>query len=380
MTGEPGHRGSETVLDPRPGKGPSSTETSPDPSAGVDLSAPSLPSLASRMRSLPPRRVLVFGKSRKRSRQTSGKVEAFEAQGCRVEWINLARLRRRHGRKRAPEVAWRAFQRFAPDLVFTTFPDLPLELMKRIGETTPVAQWCEQVLDPLTEEHVQLLAQSDFPLITNPVYVTALEKRGYRHAVPALEGFSRTWHHRVPARKVVRDVAFLGGPGRNKQRADFLFQLAERHGITVFGRGWDKLGSLPPGLRIEKPVATKGFRRVCTESRIVLGLNDTNEDPGYWSDRTVLSLACGAFHLTHYVPGLEEVFEDGKHLAWYRDLEECDQKIRHYLDHPEERVRVADAGHDLVHLRHRWHDRVADIFRLIRTRTELSGQRESPTD
>ena len=48
----------------------------------------------------------------------------------------------------------------------------------------------------------------------------------------------------------------------------------------------------------------------------------------YFSNRTFLTLAAGGFHLTHYVPGLETMFENHRHLVWYRSDEECLELIR----------------------------------------------------
>ena len=104
------------------------------------------------------------------------------------------------------------------------------------------------------------------------------------------------------------------------------------------------------------------FRRLCRDAGIVLGFNEVNDDPYYFSDRTVLSLACGAFHLTHRIPGLDEVYTDGEHLACYDGVRDCIDRIEYHQGHPELRARIAAAGHDLVHARHRLLDRVSFIL------------------
>ena len=66
------------------------------------------------------------------------------------------------------------------------------------------------------------------------------------------------------------------------------------------------------------------------------------------------------------MPGLEDVFQDGVHLAWFKDAEECLDKVAYYLKHEDERRRIAAAGHELVQRRHRYQDRVANILEVLR--------------
>ena len=106
-------------------------------------------------------------------------------------------------------------------------------------------------------------------------------------------------------------------------------------------------------------------RCICASSKIVLGLNEVNSSPLYFSNRTFLTLACGGFHLTHYVPGLETVFENGRHLVWYHDSAECIELIHQYLADPEARNRVAEAGRELAFERHQYYHRVGRILELL---------------
>lgn len=327
---------------------------------------------------LPPRRVLVFGKSRKRTRATAGFVEAFRAQGAHTRWVNLAKIRRWRGRRAAPDIARRVFRSFEPDLVFAIHPDLPTGLMEEFGRLVPVVQWCEQVFHEWTDERVASFAACDLAGITNPAHVRELEQCGVQSGIASMEGFSRTFHH-APRRPIEpqHDLVFIGGPGRNHERVPLLTGVAERYGLVVHGKGWDRVDGLPDGLSIRAPIGHSQFRRACHEARIVLGLNEINDSPGYWSDRTVLTLACGGFHLTHFVPGLDNVFTDGEQLAWFRDLDECLERIDHYLSHPDDRARIAETGMRAVHLKHRWHDRVSFLLEALRERAERSGQARS---
>ena len=101
----------------------------------------------------------------------------------------------------------------------------------------------------------------------------------------------------------------------------------------------------------------------------MLGLNQVNEDPLYFSNRTFLTLGCRGFHVTHYIPGLETVFENGEHLVWYSDTDECLDKIAKYLEAADERERIAEAGHQRVFGEHQYFHRVGRILEILATQT-----------
>ena len=143
-----------------------------------------------------------------------------------------------------------------------------------------------------------------------------------------------------------------------------------------------------PELDVGGTVGPRKYRQICANARIVLGLNEVNRVPYYSSNRVFLTLGCGAFHLTHYVPGLEEVFEDGVHLAYFRSPEECLDKLQFYLRNDQLRDEIAARGHELVTREHRYFDRIQSILKMLReglrtdalTETSLDRARRLATD
>lgn len=63
-------------------------------------------------------------------------------------------------------------------------------------------------------------------------------------------------------------------------------------------------------------------------------------------------MGSGSFLLTNWVPTIEEVFEDGKHLVLYRSLDEMVDKAKYYLAHDDEREKIAQAGYEEVMAKH----------------------------
>ncbi|MCC6670754.1 MAG: glycosyltransferase family 1 protein [Planctomycetes bacterium] len=319
----------------------------------------------------PLRRVVFFGKSMSRTRCTGALVEALRAQGLEVKWVNLATLRRWTqwlGRSVSEAMARRVVRSFRPDLIFVFCRDLPLPLLKEFGREARTVLWTEEALEDLEERHVRYFRAADLVCMSNPGRFPILREHGLENMAFLMSGFSPRYHYPLGPRPAERDLAFIGGPGRHGQRAEFLLRLADHNPVAVFGQGWDAWMGRNRALRVHGPVRPHAYRRICATSRIVLGLNEVNAEPLYFSNRTWLSLACGAFHLTHYVPGLETVFQDGVHLAWYRSFEECLDKARYYLAHEAARTRVAMAGAALALERHTYSHRMAEVLRLLGAR------------
>ena len=70
----------------------------------------------------------------------------------------------------------------------------------------------------------------------------------------------------------------------------------------------------------------------------------------YWSDRVYETLGRGGFMIHPYIKGMEEEFEQGKHLDFYkfRNFGDLKSKIDYYLENDDEREKIRLAGHKLV--------------------------------
>jgi hypothetical protein len=322
----------------------------------------------------PPQRVLFFGKSMSRSRCTGGLVDGLRKSGLEVRWRNLARLRRWFGSKRAVARVRREFDRWSPDLVFVFCTDVPISLLHEFRGRAKIVQWFEEAFLPPNQ--VDYMRLTDLVCVSNPGLFPQLHAEGIRHACFQMSGFSTRFHFPARSVKPVRDLAFIGSPGLDDQRARFLIELADRFCIDVFGKGWDRFRGVHPRLRCHKAVGNRAFRRICAESRIVLGMNQLNSSRHYFSNRVWLTLACRGFHLMHYVPGIESVLQAGEHLDWFHDVEEAARQIEFYLERPEERDRIAEQGWHYAMERHQYAHRIRDILNILADPVEREARAE----
>jgi hypothetical protein len=350
----------------QPAGGENTASTAGDPASGEAAFGPAAfgPLLGGNRRG-PVRRVLFFGKNMSRSRCTGGLVDAWQAHGVTVRWRNLVTWRRWVGQDLAMRLARAEFRAFKPDVVFVFFRDLPLVLADEFRQHARLVIWCEEMLGKVDPTIVDYFRLADLVCMSNPSRFPILREHGLDRMVFLMSGFSPRFHRPAPVQPKIRDVAFVGGPGYRGQRAELLAKIARHFDTEVFGMHWNRWAHVTSGVRVRRPIDNRGYAKVCASSRIVLGVNETNEDAGYFSNRTFLTLACGGFHLTHYVPGLEHVFTKGEHLDWFDGEHDVLDRIAFWLRHDDERARIAAGGHAEVLRHHQYGNRVARIMHWL---------------
>ncbi len=77
------------------------------------------------------------------------------------------------------------------------------------------------------------------------------------------------------------------------------------------------------------------------------------------------ALGSRSFMLTNDIPNLHDLFKDGKHLVMYKDHKDMVDKARYYLEHDDERERIAEAGWQLVSGRDTYMHRLCSILDSI---------------
>lgn len=245
----------------------------------------------------------------------------------------------------------------------------------------PVALWYVDCFTPAVPRWLKpLLPETDLFLTT---------ARGMVPKYRALTAAPVHWMHEgvylpaypplVPSaaerRAYGNPVAFIGSifqpPVANKKVAGRRLAFFNRIGAHYALRVWGPQVRLPqsPTFRVTRWLACHAdYVRICRSSAITLGINTVNSVELYFSNRTFLTLASGGFHLTEYVPHLEELFEDRRHLVWYRSEEECLDLIAYYLNRPAARARIAQEGREFTRRRYgmaRQFEKILDLMKNL---------------
>jgi len=82
--------------------------------------------------------------------------------------------------------------------------------------------------------------------------------------------------------------------------------------------------------------------------------------------RVFETLTTGSFLLTNWLPTLGELFEDGKDLVTYKTYDDMIEKTRYYLDHDDERIKIAESGYNKVIQNHTYKKRIETVLRIVK--------------
>ncbi|RPI76960.1 MAG: hypothetical protein EHM45_11045, partial [Desulfobacteraceae bacterium] len=156
--------------------------------------------------------------------------------------------------------------------------------------------------------------------------------------------------------KTLDPVQLLAETAAARKRMQYLVGLAA-YGVKVWGdRGWETV--LSGGVRYMGPAGHAfELNKIYSGARINLDINRL-----YQADminmRVFDILACGGFLLAEHSVELEELFQIGSELDTFHTLDELQDKVRYYLERPDEARAIALRGMQAVRDKHTIRQRV----------------------
>lgn len=203
--------------------------------------------------------------------------------------------------------------------------------------------------------------------------------RGLRNVTWVPFACDPAYHQPVPLNgddqtKYGRDVVFVGSFYPN--RAAMLETIADLD-LGVWGPYWDRAVQFPKVLArsVTAKINYDQWVKIYSAAKITLVVHYQN--PGVPCDQAspkiFEALACGAFVLVDDQKDARELFTDGKHVVFFRDKDDLRAKAGYYLDHPEERRRIAEEGRRYVIGNHRYQDRMQCMIEVLRSSGRLKG-------
>ena len=143
-------------------------------------------------------------------------------------------------------------------------------------------------------------------------------------------------------------------------RHEFVRKVDQNFNLCVRGSfGWD-------GLKNVKPmVFHPRYNQALNTGKIVLA---TSVYPKYGlcMRRMIRSLASGRMFMINYIPGMEEMFVNHKHLVWFYNQEDGIEKIRYYLQYNIEREKISKSGCEFVNRWHTFDHRLSEFNGIVR--------------
>ena len=168
-------------------------------------------------------------------------------------------------------------------------------------------------------------------------------------------------------------LAFVGGVdpsyGQHRAGVELLERVAEQLPLEVWGYGAERLPEGSPLRRAYRGQAWGiDMYRVLAQSQIVVNRHGPVAE-GYANNmRMFEATGTGALLVTEAAPNLAEYFEPGREVVSYDGPEDLMEKLRHYLEHDDERREIAAAGQARTLRDHTYAKVMARLSGILETR------------
>jgi len=180
--------------------------------------------------------------------------------------------------------------------------------------------------------------------------------------------------------KFSADISYVGTslPEKRKFFNKYVFPLSRMHNLRIYGQDWSltdrclgvvqKAGqffNIGPVSRIRKPKLDIGDEAlIYSSSKISINVHEEyqKEYGGDCNERTFKIPLCGGFEVVDNVACIKKYFEPNKEIILAKDGLEWVDLIEYYLNNPEERLEIIQAGRRRVLTDHTYHNRAKQMI------------------
>lgn len=261
---------------------------------------------------------------------------------------------------------------FEPDLVLT-MAQAPLNraaLKKLERDGVRTAMWFVEDYRLFTYWRAFAPYYDLFFVIQKEPFLSELVEAGVSKAsylpLAALPSFHRPYELTLEEKKkYASPLSFLGAGYPNRRVA---FRQLLQHGLKIWGSDWEGESVLQKaiqakGARIEPEEAVKIFNAAAININLHSSVQANKLVSGgdFVNPRTFEIAACRAFQLVDERTLLPELFAPDE-LCCFTTMAELQEMIPYYLEHPEERLRIATRGYEKVLAAHTYQHRMQSLI------------------
>lgn len=165
------------------------------------------------------------------------------------------------------------------------------------------------------------------------------------------------------------EAAVLSRILANRERVHILNALAEKHDVALytFDKDTEQISDkvkILPGVKYDYEVSN-----IYRSTKINLNITLHCIEKGI-SQRIFDVMAAGGFLISNYQEELEELFVPGEEIVLYHNMQELEEQIAYYLEHEEERGKIAKKGQQKVLRLHNYHEKMDRIIQLVANEEE----------
>ncbi len=173
-------------------------------------------------------------------------------------------------------------------------------------------------------------------------------------------------HRRLPDEPKQYDLTFAGD--WSAVREEVLSYLADDFDLSIFGP-WkiklDKGSALYGRVRGGKFFSPDEMVRIFNRSKVVLNIHSWFGKSEYGINPRVFEAnGCGSFQVCDWKEEIPDLYEDGKEIVLYKNLEALKEKIAYYLSHEAERAEIAENAYQRSHAEHTYRHRLTEMLKV----------------
>lgn len=264
----------------------------------------------------------------------------------------------------------RSIDQTQPDLILSCHDFLTPSQVKAIKSLTsvPLVLWYPDHIG-LFKRSMFLNSDYDFLFFKDPYIVNLLRNElGDTRAHYLPEACNPKYHKPIDLTKEDEriygcEIATAGNMHSN--RAAIFRQLTE-FDCKIWGNPaahWLDVSTIQHMIQ-NRFVANEEKSKAFRAAKIVLNNLQPGEIGGT-NVRTFEIAAAGGFQLVNDRPALYDLFEIGQEIQTFRSVAELKEKIRYYLDYPEERLAIAAAASKRTLRDHTYERRLSELLRIV---------------
>lgn len=140
------------------------------------------------------------------------------------------------------------------------------------------------------------------------------------------------------------DITFIGTWSRKREK--FIRSLLD-YDIQVWGNMWNRADADVRKVCTHEAVYGEGFSKVCNSSKVVVDILREQMVPSH-SMKCFEIPACGAFFTCNPGHELDQFYDIGEEIVTFETPEDLRSRVEHYLNHDNDRARIADRGKERV--------------------------------
>ncbi|MDR6225278.1 CgeB family protein [Desmospora profundinema] len=270
---------------------------------------------------------------------------------------------------------------FKPDIILVLRGSLPPYAIKQLRKISQAQIGLWEVDDPYNfRNHIKKLPPYHF-MITQDSSCVSYYRRLKKTCLHLPLAVNPNLYHpfKVP-KEYQYDICFIGSalPIRLKY-FDELTPFLLKKNFIIIGQWWEQLknyNKLKPHI-INRTIPPSEVAKYYNGAKIVLNIhrtpNDINQNhlniPAYTpNNRTFDIAACRAFQLISRRRDLKKFYELDEEIISFKRLRDLKQKIEYYLDHDEERNRIASQAYERTMKDHTYSVRLRYLIHLLEKR------------